>query len=67
MDEGAVVAWPERHNPDEISGLQHAMDLKLTDEAAFQSEYQNDPLPEDVGGETMLSRDEIASKVNGLA
>jgi hypothetical protein len=43
------------------------MDLRLTDEAAFEAEYQNDPLPEDSGGDATLSVDEIASKVNGLA
>ena len=67
MDEGAVVAWTERFNRDEISAIQYAMDLRLTDEAAFEAEYQNDPLPEDCGGDAMLSIDEIASKVNGLA
>jgi len=66
MDEGAVVAWPERYNSDEISAVQFAMNLRLQDEGAFQSEYQNDPLPEDMGGDTLLSMDEIASKVNGL-
>lgn len=66
MDEGAVVAWPARHNSDELSAVQYAMNLKLQDEGAFQSEYQNDPLPDDVGGDTLLSVDEIASKVNGL-
>ena len=66
MDAGAVVAWPERFNPDEISAIQYAMDLRFQDEVAFQSEYQNDPLPDDIGGDTLLSIDEIASKVNGL-
>ncbi len=45
MDEGAKVSWEARFNPDEISALQHAMNLKLQDEIAFASEYQNDPLP----------------------
>ena len=27
MDAGAVVSWPERYEPDEISGLQNAMNL----------------------------------------
>ncbi len=67
MDEGAEVEWEERYNPDEVSAIQHAMNLKFRDEAAFMSEYQNDPLPEDVAGDTLLSVDEIASKVNGLA
>ena len=66
MDAGAVVAWPERFNRDELSAVQYAMDLRLQDEAAFEAEYQNDPLPEDSGGDAMLSQDEIASKVNGL-
>ena len=44
MDEGAVVAWPERYNHDELSAIQHAMNLKLQDEAAFLAEYQNEPL-----------------------
>ena len=43
------------------------MNLKLQDEAAFQSEYQNDPLPEDTEDDGLLSVDEIAGKVNGLA
>ena len=35
MDEGAVIAWQERYNHDELSAIQHAMNLKLQDEAAF--------------------------------
>jgi hypothetical protein len=65
MDEGAVIAWPERFNHDELSAIQHAMNLKLQDEAAFWAEYQNEPLPEDEPDEDLLSADEIAAKVNG--
>ncbi len=67
MDEGAVVSWDARYNHDEISALQHAMNLKLQDEAAFQAEYQNDPLPEDLSDDTLLSVDEICGKVNGIS
>lgn len=67
MDEGAEVSWEARYNHDEISALQHAMNLKLQDEAAFQAEYQNDPLPEDTDDDSLMSVDEIAGKVNGLA
>jgi hypothetical protein len=67
MDAGAEVSWDARFNHDEISALQHAMNLKFQDEVAFQSEYQNDPLPDDNSDETMLTVDEIASKVNGMA
>ena len=62
MDEGAVVSWDARYNHDEVSALQHAMNLKLQDEAAFQAEYQNDPLPEDLSDDTLLSVDEICGK-----
>ncbi len=67
MDAGAEVSWEARFNHDEVSALQHAMNLKLQDEASFQSEYQNDPLPEDTYDDEMLTVDEIAAKVNGLA
>lgn len=43
MDAGGIVSWEERKRPDELSGLQHAMNLFFRDEAAFFSEYQNDP------------------------
>ena len=65
MDAGAAVAWPARHNEDELSAVQHAMNLKYQDEAAFWAEYQNEPLPEDTGDDEMLTADEIAAKTNG--
>ena len=65
MDEGAQVAWAARFNHDEISAVQHAMDLKLTDEAAFWAEYQNEPLAEDLGTEEQLTLDGVSSRLNG--
>ena len=67
MDEGAAVSWPDRYNYDEISAIQHAMNLKLTDEAAFWAEYQNEPLPEDLGTDEQLTVDGIVNKLNGHA
>ncbi len=65
MDAGAVVAWPARKRPDELSGLQHAMNLKFRDEASFAAEYQNEP--KDFGvGDQMLSADDIQERVNGI-
>jgi len=64
MDVGAIIAWPERHNEDELSAIQHAMNLKLRDEGAFFAEYQNEPIVEAEGDE-MLTADEIAAKTNG--
>jgi len=66
LDQGAKIAWPERYNHDEASAVQHAMNLKLQDEAAFFAEYQNEPLPEDgVEDEGLLTTDQVAQKLNG--
>jgi phage terminase large subunit GpA-like protein len=64
MDEGAVIAWKERFNHDELSAIQHAMNLKLQDEAAFFAEYQNEPLPERKETDDELTVDQIAAKFN---
>jgi len=66
MDEGAAIAWPERFNHDELSAVQHAMNLKLQDEAAFFAEYQNEPLPADAGEDEDLSAEAIAGKINRI-
>ncbi len=67
MDEGARIAWPERFNHDELSAIQHAMNLRLQDEHAFFAEYQNEPLPEVAADDDLLSTDQIAAKVSGHA
>ena len=64
MDAGALIAWPQRHNEDEISAIQHAMNLRYRDEAAFFAEYQNEPIVEEIG-EEMLTAAAIAAKTNG--
>jgi phage terminase large subunit GpA-like protein len=66
MDEGAVVAWQERFNYDELSAIQHAMNLKLQDEAAFFAEYQNQPLPEETVTDGMLKPEDVVSKINRM-
>ena len=65
MDAGAVIAWPQRHNEDELSAIQHAMNLRMQDERAFWAEYQNEPLPEDEGDGDHLSTEFIAAKTHG--
>jgi hypothetical protein len=67
MDEGAVVAWPQRHHPDELSAIQHAMNLKLFNERAFYAEYQNEPLLDVIADENALTADQVANKLNGRA
>jgi hypothetical protein len=66
MDAGALVAWEARHNPDELSALQHAMNLRLRDERAFFAEYQNEPMPEDEAPSDDLSSDQIRGRVNQI-
>ncbi|MCA9219586.1 MAG: phage terminase large subunit family protein, partial [Planctomycetales bacterium] len=66
MDVDAEIAWPERFNHDEESAIQHAMNLKLQDEAAFFAEYQNEPLPTDAGTDDELTPDQIAGKTNRM-
>lgn len=67
MDEGAVIAWPARFNHDELSAIQHAMNLKLQDEAAFWAEYQNEPLSEVTADDDLLTAEQIAGKTNGMS
>ena len=66
MDAGAIIAWPERFNYDELSAIQHAMNLKLQDEAAFFAEYQNEPLPAETVVDGMLKPKKVAGKVNRM-
>ncbi len=66
MDVGASIAWPERFNYDELSAIQHAMNLRLQDERAFCAEYQNEPLPEETPQEDELTIDQVAAKTNRL-
>lgn len=64
MDAGSVVAWPDRYDPtNELSALQHAMNLKLRDEEAFFTEYQNEPIVEQESDE-VLTPDQVASRFN---
>lgn len=66
MDEGSDVSWEDRFNHDELSAIQHAMNLKLQDEAAFFAEYQNEPLPEERIDEDQLTADDVAAKINRI-
>jgi len=66
MDLGAIIAWTERFNHDELSAIQHAMNLKLQDEAAFFAEYQNEPLPAETASDDELTADQIAGKFNRM-
>jgi hypothetical protein len=66
MDQGARVGWQERYPDDCISAIQHAFNLRLRDEDAFASEYQNEPLSHEEENE-FLDADAICAKINGRA
>ena len=66
MDEGAVVAWPVRFNHDELSAVQHAMNLLLQNVQAFWAEYQNEPKLDDQAERPPLQADEITARTNRL-
>jgi len=65
MDEGAVVSWPERHRSNELSGIQHAMNLKIRDEHAFWAECQNAPKQEESDLEA-ITPDQVQEKTSGF-
>lgn len=65
IEAGAVIAWTDRKGPDDISAIQHAVNLRMdVGPAAFQAEYQNDPI-DDTATSALLGRDQIARKVSG--
>ena len=66
MDAGAAIAWPQRFNADELSGLQHAVNLRcdMGDEA-FNAEYQNEPAATQEADGAMLTPAQVAERFNG--
>ena len=63
MDKGAEVAWPERYNDDDLSAIQHAMNLLFRDRTAFYSEYQNEPLAISTVATALLDEKNILAKM----
>lgn len=66
MDKGAKVYWQDRYNRgDEISAIQSAYNLLIDNgEAAFYSEYQNDPVGMS-SGYYDLTPETILKRLNG--
>ncbi len=66
MDEGAVVAWPERKHDDELTAIQHAWNIRIDrGEGAFAAEYQNEPIPEVAVEQNDMTAAQITEKRNG--
>jgi hypothetical protein len=67
MDAGAKAGWPARKLPEELSAIQHAWNLRIDrGEAAFASEYQNEPLPETRSDAAHLDAEALADRVCGI-
>jgi hypothetical protein len=66
MQEGGSVSWAERFADDELDALQGAMNLYYQDRHAFYSEYQNEPLQEELGNVVELSSNDIVGKLSGV-
>lgn len=68
MDAGARVAWEARHDPDELSAIQNAMNLFYDrGEDAFWAEFQNRPRKPDVARGDDLTPDKVMARVNRYA
>jgi hypothetical protein len=67
MDAGAKIMWPEWYDDDEASAIQHAMNLKLTNEPMFMAEFQHAPVAEDLGDVEQLDEDAFCQRLNGVA
>lgn len=66
LEAGAEATWAERKLPGEVSAIQSALHLFFRDRRAFQSEYQNQPDPIDLGQIDELHAPDIAKKTNKL-
>jgi hypothetical protein len=65
MDAGCRVAWPDRKQEDELSAIQHAWNLRIDrGEAAFQAEFQNEPLMDEARSDALKAPEVAARAIN---
>jgi len=69
LDAGADAAWDARKDTNEVSAVQHAMNLYCErGPEAFWAEFQNEPLPDaDESSPLRLTAEQITSKLSQLA
>jgi hypothetical protein len=65
MDAGAEVYWEDRTFPDDISPIQHAMNLWFKEPSSFLSEYQNEPIEYTGGAPFILEPRDVMTATNG--
>lgn len=64
LDAGAEASWAARKLPDEVSAIQHAMNLYCRDPKAFFSEYQNDPQDTEGSKSSEITPADVTKKLN---
>lgn len=57
LDYGAEAAWEFNYTKNEVSAIQHAMNLYYFDQKAFWSEYMNQPADEMENSENLTMKD----------
>ena len=63
MDHGCKPSWSARMFADEVSPIQHLMNLRIRDPYSFSAEYMNDPAA-DVRQATELTASDITSRLS---
>jgi phage terminase large subunit GpA-like protein len=67
MDKGGRVAWTERKAAGDLSAIQHAWNLRIDrGEAAFNAEFQNAPLADDITTDKLDKR-QLALRATKIA
>jgi hypothetical protein len=67
MDKGGRVAWNERKAAGDLSAIQHAWNLRIDrGEAAFNAEFQNAPLADDITTDKLDKR-QLALRATKIA
>ncbi len=66
MNEGAVVAWPERYEPHNIDALEYCMEIWCEDEVSFWAEYMNQPLNRQLADVRTLDPELVAERITGI-
>jgi len=65
MDKGAKVYWEERKYKNDVSAIQHAMNLWFDDPNSFLAEYQNEPVQDTGGAPYVIEPMNVMEATNG--
>lgn len=65
MDKGAISTWPARYEPGEVSAVQYAMNIYFRSKETFYSEYQNEPMPDELATAEKVKMENVWDRMNG--